>query len=65
MMDEEIVKEAKENKVSDYIQKTVDADELVTCWWMKFMDSYNRTILQYLRSYFGWNESYDKDSYCI
>lgn len=30
MMDEEILKEAKENKVSDYIQKPVDADELVT-----------------------------------
>jgi DNA-binding NarL/FixJ family response regulator len=30
MMDEEIVKEAKENKVSAYIQKPVDADELIT-----------------------------------
>lgn len=30
MMDEEIEKEAKKNKVSAYIQKPVDADELVT-----------------------------------
>lgn len=30
MMDEEIVNEAKENKVSDYIQKPVDPDELIT-----------------------------------
>ena len=30
MMDEEIVKEAKENKVSAYIQKPVDADQLIT-----------------------------------
>lgn len=30
MMDEEIIKEAKENKVSAYVQKPVDADELVT-----------------------------------
>ncbi len=30
MMDDEIVKEAKRNKVSAYIQKPVDADELVT-----------------------------------
>ncbi len=30
MMDEEIVKEAKKNKVSAYIQKPVDADELMT-----------------------------------
>lgn len=30
MMDEEIVKEAKKNKVSAYIQKPVDADELIT-----------------------------------
>ena len=30
MMDEEIVKKAKENKVSAYIQKPVDADELIT-----------------------------------
>lgn len=30
MMDEEILKEAKENKVSDYIQKPVDADELIS-----------------------------------
>jgi len=30
MMDDEIVKEAKKNKVSAYIQKPVDADELVT-----------------------------------
>lgn len=30
MMDEEIVKEAKENKVSAYVQKPVDADELIT-----------------------------------
>lgn len=30
MMDDEIVKEAKESKVSAYIQKPVDADELVT-----------------------------------
>lgn len=30
MMDEEILKEAKENRVSAYVQKPVDADELVT-----------------------------------
>ena len=30
MMDEEIVKEAKKNKVSAYVQKPVDADELIT-----------------------------------
>lgn len=30
MMDDEIVKEAKENRVSAYIQKPVDADELIT-----------------------------------
>ncbi len=30
MMDEEIVKEAKENKVSAYVQKPVDAEELMT-----------------------------------
>lgn len=30
MMDEEIVKEAQENKVSAYIQKPVDSDELIT-----------------------------------
>ncbi len=30
MMDEEIVKEARKNKVSAYIQKPVDADELMT-----------------------------------
>jgi DNA-binding NarL/FixJ family response regulator len=30
MMDEEIIKEAQENKVSAYVQKPVDADELVT-----------------------------------
>jgi len=30
MMDDEIVKKAKKNKVSAYIQKPVDADELVT-----------------------------------
>ncbi|ROR30631.1 chemotaxis phosphatase CheX-like protein [Mobilisporobacter senegalensis] len=30
MMDEEIVKEAKENRVSEYIQKPVDPDELIT-----------------------------------
>jgi DNA-binding NarL/FixJ family response regulator len=30
MMDEEIVKEAKANKVLEYIQKPVDADELIT-----------------------------------
>lgn len=30
MMDDEIVKEAKKNKVSTYIQKPVDADELIT-----------------------------------
>lgn len=30
MMDDEIVKDAKKNKVSAYIQKPVDADELVT-----------------------------------
>jgi DNA-binding NarL/FixJ family response regulator len=30
MMDDEILKEAKENKVSAYIQKPVDPDELVT-----------------------------------
>ena len=30
MMDDEIVKEAKENKVSAYVQKPVDAEELVT-----------------------------------
>ena len=30
MMDEEIVKEAKKNKVSAYVQKPVDADELMT-----------------------------------
>lgn len=30
MMDDEIVKKAKENKVSGYIQKPVDSDELVT-----------------------------------
>lgn len=30
MMDEEIVKEAKKNNVSAYIQKPIDADELVT-----------------------------------
>lgn len=30
MMDDEIVKEAKKNKVSAYIQKPVDADELIT-----------------------------------
>jgi len=30
MMDDEIVKEAKKNKVSAYIQKPVDADELTT-----------------------------------
>jgi len=30
MMDEEIVNEAKKNKVSAYIQKPIDADELVT-----------------------------------
>ena len=30
MMDEEIVKEAKANKVSEYIQKPVDPDELIT-----------------------------------
>lgn len=30
MMDDEIVKKAKENKVSGYIQKPVDPDELVT-----------------------------------
>ncbi len=30
MMDEEIIKKAKENKVSGYVQKPVDADELIT-----------------------------------
>jgi len=30
MMDEEILKEAKENRVSAYVQKPVDADELIT-----------------------------------
>ncbi len=30
MMDDEIVKEAKKNKVSAYIQKPVDSDELIT-----------------------------------
>lgn len=30
MMDDEIVKEAKDNKVSAYVQKPVDADELIT-----------------------------------
>lgn len=30
MMDEEIIKEAKENKVSDYLQKPIDPDELIT-----------------------------------
>lgn len=30
MMDDEIVKQAKENKVSGYIQKPVDEDELIT-----------------------------------
>lgn len=30
MMDEEIIKEARDNKVSAYIQKPVDADELIT-----------------------------------
>jgi DNA-binding NarL/FixJ family response regulator len=30
MMDEEIVKKAKDNKVSAYVQKPVDADELIT-----------------------------------
>ena len=30
MMDDEIVKESKKNKVSAYIQKPIDADELVT-----------------------------------
>lgn len=30
MMDDEIVKEAKDNKVSDYIQKPIDPDELIT-----------------------------------
>jgi CheY-specific phosphatase CheX len=30
MMDDEIVKEAKKNKVSAYIQKPIDADELIT-----------------------------------
>ncbi|MCY6371671.1 response regulator [Clostridium ganghwense] len=30
MMDEEIVKKAKENKVAGYIQKPVDSDELIT-----------------------------------
>lgn len=30
MMDDEIVKEAKENGVSDYIQKPIDPDELIT-----------------------------------
>ncbi|WMJ87011.1 response regulator [Anaerocolumna sp. MB42-C2] len=30
MMDDEIVKEAKDNKVSAYIQKPVDAEELIT-----------------------------------
>lgn len=30
MMDEEIVEEAKKNKVSAYVQKPVDADELIT-----------------------------------
>lgn len=30
MMDEEIVKEAKKNKVSAYVQKPIDADELMT-----------------------------------
>lgn len=30
MMDDEIVKEAQDNKVSAYIQKPVDADELIT-----------------------------------
>jgi len=30
MMDEEIVNEAKKNKVSAYIQKPIDADELIT-----------------------------------
>lgn len=29
MMDDEIVKEAKKNKVSDYIQKPIDPDELI------------------------------------
>ncbi|MFA9378702.1 MAG: response regulator [Lachnotalea sp.] len=30
MMDDEIVKEAKENKVSAYVQKPIDPDELIT-----------------------------------
>jgi CheY-specific phosphatase CheX len=30
MMDEELVKQAKKNKISAYLQKPVDADELVT-----------------------------------
>jgi DNA-binding NarL/FixJ family response regulator len=30
MMDEEIIKEAKENNVSDYLQKPIDPDELIT-----------------------------------
>ena len=30
MMDDEIVKEAKKNKVSAYIQKPIDPDELIT-----------------------------------
>jgi DNA-binding NarL/FixJ family response regulator len=30
MMDEELIKEAKENRVSAYIQKPVEADELIT-----------------------------------
>lgn len=30
MMDDEIIKQAKDNKVSAYIQKPVDADELMT-----------------------------------
>ena len=30
MMDDEIVQEAKKNKVSAYVQKPVDADELMT-----------------------------------
>lgn len=30
MMDEEILKEAKDNKVSAYVQKPVDSDELIT-----------------------------------
>jgi len=30
MMDEEIVKKAKDNKISAYVQKPIDADELIT-----------------------------------